>query len=156
MPRAAIGPIAMSELLRRVVEVAVDTGMVTTATLNTLTDVTKNWPDNQWKDYVVEIVSGTGEGQIRKIVSNTSNTLVVDPPWTTVPDHTSRYAIRFVGVRLGRCSFNGQRCELGSTEASELRCATELESLRSNSGRSEGQVNFDRWKGCNRVNARCN
>jgi len=39
MPRAAIGPIAMSELLRRVVEVAVDTGMVTTATLNTLTDV---------------------------------------------------------------------------------------------------------------------
>ena len=98
MPRAAIGPIAMSELLRRVVEVAVDTGMVTTATLNTLTDATKNWPDNQWKDYVVEIVSGTGEGQIRKIVSNTSSTLVVDPPWTTVPDTTSRYAIRFVGV----------------------------------------------------------
>jgi len=89
---------ALSEELRKVVEVAVDTGMVTSATSTTLTDTTKNWPTDQWKDYVVEITSGTGEGQIRKIVSNTNNTLTVDPPWTTTPDTTSRYAIRFVGV----------------------------------------------------------
>jgi len=89
---------ALSEELRKVVEVAVDTGIVTSATNTTLTDKTKNWPTDQWKDYVVEIVSGTGEGQIRKIVSNTSDTLTVDPAWVTVPDATSRYAIRFVGV----------------------------------------------------------
>ena len=89
---------ALSEELRKVVEVAVDTGMVTSATSTTLTDTSKNWPTDQWKDYVVEITSGKGAGQIRKIVSNTSDTLTVDPPWTTIPDNTSRYAIRFVGV----------------------------------------------------------
>ena len=88
----------LREELRRALEVAVDTGNVTSASSNTLTDSSKNWPTDQWKDYIVEIVSGTGAGQVRRIVSNTKDTLTVEPDWTTVPDSTSRYAIRFAGV----------------------------------------------------------
>ena len=84
--------------LRRVLEVAIDTGTATSATSTTLTDATKSWPADQWKDYIVEIVSGTGSGQIRKITGNTSDTLTVDPAWTVTPDETSQYAIRFAGV----------------------------------------------------------
>ena len=82
------------EQLRRVLEIAVETGTVTSADSTHLTDATKKWGTDIWKGAIVEITAGTGAGQIRKVTANTADTLTVDPAWDTVPDTTSKYAIR--------------------------------------------------------------
>jgi len=68
------------------------TGTATSATGTTLVNSAKAWTTNQWTNYQVRIVSGTGAGQIRTISSNTGDTLTV-PTWTTTPDNTSVYSI---------------------------------------------------------------
>ena len=68
------------------------TGTATSATGTTLVNSAKTWTTNQWANYQVRIVSGTGAGQIRSITSNTGTTLTV-PTWTTTPDATSEYQI---------------------------------------------------------------
>ena len=68
------------------------TGTATSATGTTLVNSAKTWTTNQWANYQVRIVSGTGAGQIRTISSNTGTTLTV-PTWTTTPDATSVYSI---------------------------------------------------------------
>lgn len=68
------------------------TGTATSATATTLVNSAKTWTTNQWTNYQVRIVSGTGAGQIRTISSNTGTTLTV-PTWTTTPDSTSVYSI---------------------------------------------------------------
>jgi hypothetical protein len=45
---------------------------------NTLKDATKNWITNQWVNYYVRIVSGTGAGQEALINSNNLNALLFD------------------------------------------------------------------------------
>ncbi len=72
-----------------------DSGFITaitagTATVaHTLTDgtvqqasgyVLQTWKYNQWTDYQVRIVYGTGQSQIRKILTNTGNTLTISDP----------------------------------------------------------------------------
>jgi RHS repeat-associated protein len=70
------------------------TGFNTGRTLN---DATKTWLPNEWAGRTVEITSGRGAGQVRKIALDRSNNnpfqLFVEPPWQTIPDDTSRYAI---------------------------------------------------------------
>jgi hypothetical protein len=68
------------------------TGTATSATGTTLVNSAKTWTTNQWSNYQVRIVSGTGAGQIRSITSNTGTTLTV-PTWTITPDATSVYSI---------------------------------------------------------------
>ena len=68
------------------------TGSVSSATSTTLVDSTKAWATNQWTNYQVRIVTGTGAGQLRTISSNTGTALTV-PTWTTTPDATSTYSI---------------------------------------------------------------
>lgn len=75
-----------------------DSGVVSVSTGNTLTDTTKNWDINQWASYIVLIITGTGIGQARKILSNTTTQLTVDVAWIINPDTTSSYAIILVGV----------------------------------------------------------
>lgn len=54
----------------------------------------KTWLLNQWANYQVRIVSGTGAGQIRSIASNTiGGVATVSVAWTTIPDATSVYRI---------------------------------------------------------------
>ena len=48
-------------------------------------------------DQAVEIVSGTGAGQIRDITANDETTFTVDPAWTTVPDATSVFRVNTQG-----------------------------------------------------------
>lgn len=63
-------------------------------TLTALAD--KSFLLNQWANYQVRIISGTGAGQIRTISSNTagvSPVLTVSAAWTTNPDNTSVYRI---------------------------------------------------------------
>lgn len=69
-----------------------DRGTATSGTTTTLVDTTKNWAINQWAGYNVFIFGGVGDGQLRQIISNTSNTLT----WATAgtaPDTTSDYLI---------------------------------------------------------------
>jgi len=70
-----------------------DAGTVTAGGANTLRDASKTWTNDEWRDYVVNIVQGVGKGQVRRVVSNTADTLTVDRNWDTTPDATSRYRI---------------------------------------------------------------
>lgn len=69
-----------------------DFGMATGGASNTITDSTKSWTDD-WQDSVVIIIDGTGNGQTKKIISNTSTVLTIDGTWSTTPDTTSIYQI---------------------------------------------------------------
>jgi len=52
-----------------------ETGMVTTATANLLTDTTKRWEINKYIGCQVRVVHGTGSFQVRKVLYNDANTL---------------------------------------------------------------------------------
>lgn len=69
------------------------TGAATAGGASTLTNSAKAWAVNQWANFQVKIISGTGAGQIRTIASNTATVLTVSTPWTTQPDTTSAYHI---------------------------------------------------------------
>jgi len=71
-----------------------DSGTVSSATTDTLTDNSKNWNSDQWWFREVYITSGTGIGQRRIIKKgNTATELQVAPDWDVVPDSTSKYII---------------------------------------------------------------
>jgi hypothetical protein len=69
------------------------TGTATAGGASTLTNSAKTWATNQWANYQVRIVSGTGAGQIRTIASNTGTVLTTSAAWTANPDATSVYSI---------------------------------------------------------------
>jgi hypothetical protein len=55
-----------------------DRGVATgTSTTSLLKDTTKSWTNDEWNGCWVHIWNGTGEGQFRKIVDNTSTDLIV-------------------------------------------------------------------------------
>jgi hypothetical protein len=68
------------------------TGTASSASATTLVNSAKTWTVNQWTNYQVRIVSGTGAGQVRSIASNTATALTV-ATWTITPDATSVYTI---------------------------------------------------------------
>lgn len=74
--------------------VGYDGGNATSATFSTLSDTGRNWAVNRWANYAVRIVSGTGAGQVRNILSNTSTALTVSTAWNVIPDTTSVYIIQ--------------------------------------------------------------
>jgi hypothetical protein len=69
-------------------------GTATAGGASTLTDSGKTWTTNQWANYLVRIVAGTGKGQTLPILSNTGTVLTTYKPWTTAPDSTSQYLIQ--------------------------------------------------------------
>lgn len=72
---------------------ASDTAASSTAT--TLTGA-KAWTLDVWKNFQVHILTGTGEGQTRRISSNTAGAgavLTVSPAWTVNPGAGATYAI---------------------------------------------------------------
>lgn len=71
---------------------AFSTGNAAVSAASTLVTA-KTWTVNQWTNYQVRILSGTGAGQVRTIASNTATTLTVSAAWTTIPDATSVYVI---------------------------------------------------------------
>lgn len=74
-------------------------GTVESATATTLTDSERDgdpFVPNEFvgdKVFRVKITDGTGDGQKRKIVSNTEDTITIDSDWDTVPDETSKYKV---------------------------------------------------------------
>lgn len=73
-----------------------ETGTASSATASTLVDTaSRKEADDFWTGGVIEILNGTGEGQIRDIsdfVQSTS-TITVSPDWSTTPDSTSVYKV---------------------------------------------------------------
>lgn len=65
---------------------------VTSATGTTLVNSGATWTTNQYQNFWVTILTGTGSGQTRNITSNTATTLTV-PTWTVTPDNTSTFQI---------------------------------------------------------------
>jgi hypothetical protein len=87
---------------------AADTG--TSSGSNTailFNDTTQSWTLNQFTGGAVQITSGTGSGQIRRIATNSATQLELNWPWGTIPDATSQYAVynlrssdsKFVNIR---------------------------------------------------------
>jgi predicted CxxxxCH...CXXCH cytochrome family protein len=64
-------------------DLAKDSGTATAGSTTTLTTA-KTWTTNQWKDYFVSMQTGSNNGQMRKIISNTTNTLTVEEFSTAV------------------------------------------------------------------------
>jgi hypothetical protein len=71
-----------------------DQGTATSGGATTLTDTGKAFGTNAHATRSLNILTGTGAGQSRRIVSNTATVLTVDTAWGTNPDATSTYAIR--------------------------------------------------------------
>ena len=67
-------------------------GVATSATGTTLVNTTKTWTVDQWINYQVRIVFGTGRGQIRNITDSDATSLTV-AAWSVNPDSTSVYCI---------------------------------------------------------------
>lgn len=94
-PTNVVSSVTVSDLsLERTTENATvwEKGVASSGSTTTLVDNSKNWNTNELANYYVRIFSGTGEGQLRQILSNTSNTLT----WSsagTAPDSTSKYII---------------------------------------------------------------
>ena len=94
-------------------------GTATGGTTTTLIDASmgvdrKAWDTNEWAGYWVYLYSGTGEGQIRQISSNTGTTLT----WLTAgtaPTATTRYQI--VGFDAGTATSGGASTLTDSTKS---------------------------------------
>lgn len=70
-----------------------ETATATSGSTSTLADTGIGWTIDEHVGKNVEITSGTGAGQIRRIESNTIDTLTVSDLFTTAPDSTSVYKI---------------------------------------------------------------
>lgn len=70
-----------------------DGGTASSGSTTTLVDSTKAWTTNQWKNFTVRIVAGTGAGKALPILSNTATTLTLYKP-TVALDATSQYVIQ--------------------------------------------------------------
>lgn len=71
------------------------TGTATAGAAGSITDTKRKESDDYWKGGIVEIMSGTGNGQKRDVTGFTQSTgaLTVTPNWTTNPDTTSIYRL---------------------------------------------------------------
>lgn len=88
-------PYICSILSRRQFWTWVDGGTATAGAASSITNSAKAYPVDGLANggLFVEIVSGTGAGQVRKIASNTATAITVTKPWNTAPDNTSAYIV---------------------------------------------------------------
>ena len=70
-----------------------DTGRVSSAKPNTLTDSVKSWKVDSYLGFPIWISRGKGEGQTRTVIKNTKNTLTIDKDWGVIPNASSQYVL---------------------------------------------------------------
>lgn len=96
--------------------VGATTGTSTSSTNTTLVKTGAGWTTNQFAGYYVRIVSGLGDGELRKIASNTSDTLTIEGTWGTNPGAAdfvislgtaTNYTLVLTGGTVGGLSVNG-------------------------------------------------
>jgi hypothetical protein len=77
-------------------QTVVKTGSVLSATATTASlDSGVNANNNQYNDWIVEIISGTGAGQRGFVIAfnGASRTVTIEQPWSVTPDSTSTYSM---------------------------------------------------------------
>ena len=72
-----------------------DTGTVTFAGGNSITDTSKSWSTDQFANYILVLTGGTGKGQVGTLVGNNVNTLTLEAGqvWVETPDGTTTYEV---------------------------------------------------------------
>lgn len=70
-----------------------ESGTATSGSALNLEDTTKTWTVNEFVGAAVHLTGGTGAGQVRYVLLNTSDTLTMTSAWGTNPDATTTYAI---------------------------------------------------------------
>jgi len=78
---------------RRSLDTSYPSTTASSGTSSTISVGSSVWNTNQFVGAFVEITSGTGAGQTRRIVSNTSTQLTVSPNFTTTPDGSSVFRV---------------------------------------------------------------
>lgn len=82
-------------------------GLASSGTSNTLTlePIHQNSYDDDYFSWCqIELIGGTGQGQIRKVTASTkAGVLTIDSSWTTTPDSTSFYKISQLGKFPRKC-----------------------------------------------------
>ena len=68
-------------------------GTATGGTTTTITDTGKAWTVDEFAGKAIVLTSGTGGGDVRKIVSNTATEITVDEAFSAVPDGTTTYVV---------------------------------------------------------------
>ncbi len=106
-------------------------GVVTSATDITLTDKTQNWAKNTYAGFPVWISRGKGESQVRNVVSNTKDTLVIDRAWKTKLNKFSQYV-------LSR-NIHEQMPVTGNTSHQEVQHEYELKAKKMDQDRKKAQ-----------------
>lgn len=111
-----------------------ENGTATAGGAATLTDTTKAWTTNQWAEYELWIVSGTGAGQHQTIASNTGTEITVDTGWVAgggaVPDNTSKYAVVNANDSAQSLISYGRRfMEIAEDANSQIDSATEARTM---------------------------
>jgi hypothetical protein len=71
-----------------------DAGIASSGTGISISDSSKDWPVDRWANYYLVITGGTGMGQEKSILSNTSDSITVATPFNTPPDNTSTFRIQ--------------------------------------------------------------
>ena len=116
----------LRKALRTVLEASIDTGVAdATSAVNHLDDSAKDWPVDAFVNLIVEITGGTGEGQIRKIASNTATSLVPVTDFTAAPDATSTYRIGFFGKMASDITAWGGTALTGRDISLDLKALTD-------------------------------
>lgn len=85
-----------------------DGGGASAAGADTLTDAGKAWRSEEWRGAIVQVLAGTGAGQLRRVLHNDDDTLTLDPlldgeyvgGWAVQPDATSTYALHRAHWRM--------------------------------------------------------
>jgi hypothetical protein len=86
-----------------------DEGTVSSSSNNSVDSTGENWITNEFAGKAIIIISGSGLGQTRTILSNTNEQIIVDENWTSNPavgdefviaDKAYRY-FYFAGEKVG-------------------------------------------------------
>lgn len=72
---------------------AFNSGSATSGSFTVVQDTSKVWVANQWANFQVRLISGSGAGQAATITSNTTNTLTISGSFATSSNNTTTYAI---------------------------------------------------------------
>ena len=76
-------------------------GTATSGGNSTLTDTAKDWRVNSLAGLDLVLTSGTGSGQTKTIVSNTSTVITISGTWTTNPSSDTGYEVRYISTNYG-------------------------------------------------------
>ncbi len=69
---------------------------VSGASATTLATTGVTWTVDDWQGQAVQLLSGTGAGQVRQIANNSASAIDIDPdtPWGIIPDTTTTFCVR--------------------------------------------------------------